>query len=248
MAASDWHVDATGREARAGVVALDDPAVPDLIGRATYILSSTPPSEGADPVLSRYEKALSAGTAQLIYLSSTGVYGDAAGAWVDETAPTGEGRRQARSAADAGWQALGAAVLRLPGIYGPGRSPFARLRDGTATRIDAPGQVFSRIHVDDIAAAIAAVIATGATGIFNIADDRPAPAADVTAFAARLAGIDPPPLVPLAEADLSPMARGFYTENRRVANGKMKRDLGLALRYPDYRAGLRAVWEEEKRA
>ena len=175
------------------------------------------------------------------------MYGDVDGAWVDESAPTGTGRRTARSDADAAWQQLpGAHIFRLPGIYGPGRTPFDRIRAGEAKRIDAPGQVFSRVHVDDICAVVIAGMTRPSPGIYNVADDRPAPAHEVTAFAARLTGTEPPPLTPLEKAELSPAARGFYAENRRVANGKMKRDLGVSLRYPDYRSGLPACFEEER--
>ena len=249
LEAAGWAVRGTARSAREGAIAFDDPALPQMIEDASHILSSVPPAGGADPVLSRYEGAIAASSAWRGYLSSTGVYGDCGGAWVDESAPTGGGRRTARTAADREWQQLeGAHIFRLPGIYGPGRSPFARLRRGEAQRIDAPGQLFSRIHVDDIVAAIVAALQTPRPGIYNIADDLPAPAHEVTAHAARLIGLDPPPLVPLDEAELSPAARGFYAENRRVANGKMKRDLGVRLRYPDYRSGLAAVREEEERS
>jgi nucleoside-diphosphate-sugar epimerase len=171
------------------------------------------------------------------YLSSTGVYGDAGGAWVDESAPTGTGRRTARSAADAAWLARGAHVFRLPGIYGPGRSPLDRVRQGRAHRVDVPN-LFSRIHVDDLADGVVAAFGAPA-GAYNLADDRPCSQNDVIAFAAALLGVAPPPLVPLDT--LSPMARGFYAEDRRIANGKAKRLLGWAPRHPDYRAGLRAL-------
>ncbi|WP_374595796.1 SDR family NAD(P)-dependent oxidoreductase [Sphingosinicella sp.] len=244
MEREGWTVTGTGRTARQGVLAADDPAVADAIAAATHILSSVPPDADHDPVLARHNAALAASGAWLGYLSSTGVYGDTGGAWVDETAPVGHGRRSARTAADLAWQKIGARVLRLPGIYGPGRSALDRVREGKAQRIDAGAQVFSRIHVDDIAAAVIAAFAAP-PGVWNIADDLPAPGHAVTAFACRLAGAALPPLVPLAEAALSPQARAFYAENRRVANGKMKRDLGIRLRYPDYRSGLRACLREE---
>ena len=214
---------------------------------ATHVLSSVPPGDDGDPVLALFSDAIAASPCWTGYLSSTGVYGDVGGAWVDESAPIGTGRRTARSDADAAWQQLpGVHIFRLPGIYGPGRTPFDRIRGGEAKRIDAPGQVFSRIHVDDICAAVIAGMTRPRPGIYNVADDRPAPAHEVTAFAARLAGIETPPLTPLEKAELSPVARGFYAENRRVANGKMKRDLGVSLRYPDYRSGLSACLEEER--
>jgi nucleoside-diphosphate-sugar epimerase len=224
------------RDGREGTLAIDDRAgVVQAIGQATHILSSIPPGE-ADPVLAAYRDALAAADAWLGYLSSTGVYGDTGGAWVDESAPIGTGRRTARSDADAAWLALGARVFRLPGIYGPSRSPLERI----GHRIDLPGQVFSRVHVADIASAVVAAFAAPA-GAYNIADDVPAPQADVTAYACRLRGLPIPALVPLDQANLSPQARAFYAENRRVANGKAKRVLGWRPAYPDYRFGLRAL-------
>jgi nucleoside-diphosphate-sugar epimerase len=243
-----WQVKGTGRIARTGVLAFDDPAVAEAIGWATHILSSVPPSGDDDPVLTRFGVRIAASSAWLGYLSSTGVYGDAKGAWVDETAPVGGGRRTARAAADLGWQALAPErihIFRLPGIYGPGRSPLTRIRDGSAQRIDAGGQVFSRIHVDDIVSATLAAMQAPAPGIYNIADDRPAPQADVIAFACRLLGVAVPPLLTLAAARLGPQAAAFYAESRRIANGKMKRGLKVRLRYPDYRCGLRACRQEE---
>ncbi len=216
------------------------PSVGEALSHATHILSSVPPTEDGDPALLHWADAIRASPARWIgYLSSTGVYGDTGGAWVDETAPIAAGRRSARIAADLAWQALDPRVhiFRLPGIYGPRRSPLDRLAD---FRVDAPGHLFSRIHVEDIAGAVLASMRTPNPGIYNLADDRPASSADVAAHAARLLGRDPAPLIPLAEAPLSPAARGFYSESRRIANGRMKRVLGYALRYPDYEAGLRA--------
>jgi len=208
------------------------------LAAATHVLSSAPPAAARDPVLARYFDPTAAGAQWLGYLSSTGVYGDAAGAWVDETAPTGSGRRTDRAAADAAWLALGARVFRLPGIYGPGRSALDRVADGRAHRTGLTEQVFSRIHVDDIVSGVIAGFG-GLPGAYNLADDRPSSQDDIVGFAARLLGVPPPPLVALA--DLSPMARGFYAENRRIANGKAKRLLGWSPRYGDYRAGLRSV-------
>lgn len=236
-------ITAVRSRAAPGVLTLDDPALPAAIASATHILSSVPPAaDGSDPVLVAHGAAIAAAPARWVgYLSSTGVYGDTKGAWVDEGAPL-YGRRDGRMAADRAWQALHpqARVFRLPGIYGPGRSAIDRLRAGSAPRIDAPGQVFSRIHVDDIAGAVLASMAGGPPGVFNIADDLPAPASDVTAAAARLIGVAVPPLVPLDQAGLSPMGRAFYAECRRVANGRMKRQLGYRLKHPDYHAGLLA--------
>lgn len=223
-----------------GNIAFDDAErVRFEIAQATHILSSVPPGED-DPVLAVYGDALAATGAWLGYLSSTGVYGDTGGAWVDEGAPTGTGRRSARAVADAMWLAQGARVFRLPGIYGPGRSPLDRIRGGEARRIDVPGQVFSRVHVDDIASGVIAGF-DATPGAYNLADDEPAPQSDVTAFGCRLLGLPVPPLVPLEDANLSPAARAFYSENRRVANGKAKRVLGWKPAWPDYRLGLRAL-------
>ena len=208
------------------------------IAAATHILSSIPPATDTDPVLLRYADALSATKAWLGYLSSTGVYGDTGGAWVDEAAPTGLGRRSARATADASWLRLGAHVFRLPGIYGPGRSPLERVAAGRAHRVHCPGQLFSRIHVDDIVTAVLAAF-NAPPGAYNIADDLPAPQNAVMTEAARLIGVPLPPIVPLDT--LSPAARAFYAENRRVANGKAKRVLRWLPEYPTYREGLRAL-------
>ncbi|MBD3760540.1 SDR family NAD(P)-dependent oxidoreductase [Sphingomonadaceae bacterium G21617-S1] len=222
----------------------DESHVAAAIGRATHILSSVPPEGDSDPVLARHAAPLAASGARWIgYLSSTGVYGDTGGAWVDESAPVGTGRRTARATADRMWQALHPKVriFRLPGIYGPGRSPLDRVREGKAHRVDLPGQVFSRVHVDDIVGGVIASIDRGPPGVFNLADDRPASQNRVTEAACDLLGLAPPPLLPLDRAGLSPAARAFYAENRRVANGKAKRLLDWAPRYPDYRAGLRSL-------
>lgn len=209
------------------------------IAQSTHILSSVPPGED-DPVLAVYGDALAATGAWLGYLSSTGVYGDTGGAWVDESAPTGAGRRGARAIADAAWLALGARAFRLPGIYGPGRSPLDRIRAGDMLRVDVPGQVFSRVHVDDIVSGVIAGF-DAPPGAYNLADDQPAPKSDVTAFGCRLLGLPVPPLVSIEDANLSPAARAFYSENRRVANGRAKRVLGWRPVWPDYRLGLRAL-------
>ena len=227
----------TTRDGRNGTLRFDDgPAVRAALPAATPVLSTVPPEENADPVLSRYGDALH--DRWLGYLSSTGVYGDAGGAWVDETAPTGTGRRSARTAADAAWLSRGAHVFRLPGIYGPGRSPLERVAAGRAHRVGLPTQVFSRVHVDDIVAGVLAA-RNAPPGAYNLADDHPCPQDDVVAFAAGLLGLPPPPIVALET--LSPMAHAFYAENRRVANGKAKRLLGWRPTYPDYRLGLRAL-------
>ena len=233
---------------------LADPA--RCLAGATHVLLSIPPDTDGDPALDRHGAAIAAikGLKWIGYLSTTGVYGDTGGAWVDETAPlapTGaRGRRRAE--AERGWLTLGedhglaVHVFRLAGIYGPGRNALATGKRGTAKRIAKPGHVFSRIHVADIAQVLVASIAKPRAGaIYNVCDDEPAPAADVVAHAYTLLGVAPPPLTPLEEADLSPMARSFYADNRRVSNARMKAELGVALRYPNYRAGLAALLAEE---
>lgn len=215
----------------------DDHAVRFAVGHATHILSSVPPGED-DPVLARYGAAIAESGAWIGYLSSTGVYGDSGGAWVDEGASL-NGRRGARLAADGAWLALpGTRVFRLPGIYGPGRSALERVAGGQAHRVAVPGQVFSRVHVDDIVTGVVAAFDAPA-GAYNLADDLPAPQNDVMEAAAALLGMDAPPFVALDR--LSDASRAFYAENRRVANGKAKRVLGWRPRYPDYRFGLRAL-------
>jgi len=238
LSGEGWHVTGTSRDGRGGTVRFDagDAVLAEIVA-ATHILSSVPPAGERDPVLDRYGDALIRRRCWLGYLSSTGVYGNTGGAWVDETAPVGSGRRTARAAADAAWLGLDARVFRLPGIYGPGRSPLDRVANGAAHRVDAPN-VFSRIHVDDIVSGVVAGF-DGPAGAYNLADDRPCSQNPVVDFAARLLGVAPPAVVPVAS--LSPMAQGFYAESRRVATGKAKRVLGWAPRHADYRAGLRAL-------
>lgn len=241
LSAQGWEVISTGRE---GTLSFEDAGNVRLaLADADHVLSSVPPgSEGRgeplDPVLERYGDALK-GKA-LSYLSSTGVYGDAGGAWVDESAPVGTGRRTARAEADGEWLSLGARVYRLPGIYGPGRSVLDRVRNGRAHRIDLPGQVFSRVHVEDIASGVIAGLERS-PGAYNLADDLPCSQNTLVEEACRLLGLPLPPLQSVEEAQLSAMARGFYAENRRVANGKAKRVLGWTPRFPTYREGLRAL-------
>jgi nucleoside-diphosphate-sugar epimerase len=219
---------------------------------ATHVLVSAPPGDHGDPLLMRYARDLVA-TPRLEwigYLSTIGVYGDRQGAWVDEesqTNPTNE-RSIRRLAAENDWLAFGKSsgkrvgIFRLAGIYGPGRSALDSLKDGTARRIVKPGQVFNRIHVEDIASVLAASISgRGQHAIYNVTDDEPAAASDVVLFAAQLLGIEPPPEISCAEAGLSAMAASFYAENKRVRNARIKNDLGVALRYPTYREGLRAL-------
>ncbi len=239
-----WQVDATGSDGN--IEFGDGAAVLAALEQASHVLSSIPPDRktGDDPVWENYAsaKGLVSDPGWLGYLSSTGVYGDAKGAWVDETSPLGHGRRTARMEADMEWLTLGASVFRLPGIYGPGRSALDRVRDGKARRIDLPGQVFSRVHVDDIVSGVvAAMVQNTPPGAYNLADDLPASGNEVTQEACRLLGIEPPPLETLEEANLSDMARGFYSENRRVANGKAKRALGWRPKYPTYVEGLASL-------
>jgi len=219
----------------------------------SHLLSSVPPDAAGDPVIARYGSTIAAIGGSLTwmgYLSTTGVYGDRAGDWVDETSPlrpSGErGRR--RCEAEAAWLGLwrqhGVPVhlFRLAAIYGPGRSALDQVRSGAARRIDKPGQIFSRIHVEDIATVLEASMARPRPGtVYNVCDDMPAAPQTVIAFACALLGVEPPPLVPFDQADLSPMARSFYDDNKRVDNARMKRELGVRLRYPDYKAGLRAL-------
>jgi nucleoside-diphosphate-sugar epimerase len=223
--------------------------LPDLLSRATHLLSSVPPDDKGEPVLDLHRPEIDAAAQRLDwigYLSTTGVYGNRDGGWVDEMselAPSGErGRR--RVAAELGWVALSqpAHLFRLAGIYGPGSSALDTVRDGRAKRIVKPGQIFSRIHVADIARVLEASMARPHPGAaYNVCDDDPAPPSDVIAFAAALLNLPPPPEVPFGQADLSPMARSFYDDNKRVSNSRIKRELGVALQYPSYRVGLPAI-------
>jgi nucleoside-diphosphate-sugar epimerase len=223
------------------------------IFRADAILVSVPPDAQGDPSLARFRESLvkAPSVGWIGYLSTTGIYGDQGGAWIDETTPPkpqSDHSRQ-RLAAERAWLELGREtgksvhVFRLTGIYGPGRNAFASLARGAAARIVKPGQVFNRIHVDDIAATLAASLRRPRAGaIYNVSDDEPAPPQDVIEYAARLAGVAPPPEIPFEEADLSPMARTFYAENKRVANRLIKEELGVRLAYPTYREGLQALY------
>ena len=227
-----------------------------LLDRATHILVSAGPDAGGDPILHRCAGALAA-RSDLVdwvgYLSTTGVYGDRGGDWVDETSactPATE-RGKARLAAETEWldycheTGLPVHVFRLAGIYGPGRGPFAKLRAGTARRIVKPDQVFSRIHVEDIATVLEASIERPHPGaIYNLCDDEAAPPEDVIAFGAELLGIPVPPAEPYETAEMSEMARSFYAESKRVSNQRIKAELGIRLAYPTYREGLRALLEE----
>lgn len=212
---------------------------------ATHVLCTIAPGSTGDPAL-RACAGLLRGARWLGYLSTTGVYGDHGGGWVDETTtPVPDQQRSIdRLAAERAWQALGATAFRLPGIYGPGRSAIDKVKSGTARRIDKPGQVFSRIHVHDIAAAVLAAMEHPSRGaLYNVVDDLPASNSDVIAYACELLGLPVPPALPWDEVapTMSPMARSFYEENRRVRNDRLKRELGVTLRYPTYREGLRAI-------
>lgn len=263
-----WHVVGTTRseEKRAALAAdgfemhpfardrpLGDPR--SALAGTTHLLTSIAPDERGDPVLHHHLTDLEAcRTLQWVgYLGTTGVYGDREGDWVhegDRVDPTTP-RTRRRVAAEGAWLASGLPVhiFRLAGIYGPGpgRNALEALRAGTARRIVKPGQVFGRIHVDDIVQVLRASMARPHSwAIYNVADDEPAPPQDVVAFAAGLLGIEPPPEVPYDEADLSPMARSFYADSRRVSNERIKHELRVRLRYPSYREGLRAILEHER--
>lgn len=219
------------------------------IARADALLVSTPP-KGGDPAIRVYRDAIAAsGITRIVYLSTLGVYGDANGGWVDETTPVDPAvtRGEARVAAEKEWLDLATDarrvfVLRLAGIYGPGRNAIANLRDGSARRIVKPGQVFNRIHVDDISRAIAACMASDQPGgVVNVCDDEPAPPQDVITYAAGLIGVDAPPEIPFEQARLSPMAATFWTTCKRVSNRKLREQFGVELAYPTYREGLAAL-------
>jgi nucleoside-diphosphate-sugar epimerase len=227
------------------------PVPPEALAGVSHVLSTIAPGSGEDPVLATCS-ALLGGARWLGYLSTTGVYGDHGGGWVEEATPARptQPRSVTRLAAERSWQALALEVganldvFRLPGIYGPGRSALEHVQAGTARRIDKPDQVFSRIHVEDIAGTVLLAITERHAGsTYNVADDLPAPTADVVAFACELLGEPVPPLVPWeqAAAAMSPMARSFYAESRRVRNERIKTELGVVLRYPTYRDGLRAI-------
>jgi nucleoside-diphosphate-sugar epimerase len=264
LSANGWRISGTSRNPGAAPEYAcrrfdrDHPLEAAAFEGVTHILVSAPPDREGDPALGCHADDI-VGLPDLRwlgYLSTTGVYGDRSGDWVDEASelrPTGErGRR--RVAAEAGWLDLWRKhgtpvhIFRLAAIYGPGRSPFDALRAGTAKRIDKPGQVFSRIHVEDLASVLLASIERPRAGaVYNVCDDEPAAPADVVADAARLLGMPAPLLVPFETAELSPMAKSFYDDNKRVSNALMKQELGVTPRYPSYREGLAAILAAERR-
>ncbi|MGK8234247.1 SDR family oxidoreductase [Roseovarius sp. MS2] len=254
-----WQIIGTTRSADKAEVLRREGVTPALwpeddlrpaLASATHLLISAAPDAAGDPVLARYRDAIAEAAPRLAwvgYLSTTGVYGDHAGGWVDEATPlTPSTRRgQMRVDAEADWQAIPGLplhIFRLAGIYGPGRGPFEKVRQGTARRIVKPGQVFSRIHVEDIAQVLEASINRPNPGaVYNLCDDDPAPPQDVIGHAADLLGLPLPEEVAFDEAEMTPMARSFYAESKRVSNRRIKEELGIKLIYPDYRSGLRAL-------
>ena len=231
------------------------PEIEDRLGGADVILVSVPPGTSADPVLARFGRKLLGikRPQRIIYLSTIGIYGDHGGEWVDESQPPSpkSERSAVRVQAERAWAAVGrdpaktVHILRLSGIYGPSRNPFVNLAAGKARRLVKPGQVFNRIHVEDIARAIAALLVYEGPGdVWNVTDDEPAPPQDVVTHAAMLMGVEPPPEQDFETAQLTPMARSFYGENKRISNRKIREVLGLDLAYPTYREGLAALWAD----
>lgn len=227
-----------------------DPRIDAHVTEADLIITSVPPGADGDPVLGRFATAIATSHARVIYLSTVGVYADHAGVWIDETAAViaDHSRRGLRARAEAAWREPCGdrlRILRLAGIYGPGRNALCNLTDGRAHRIVKPGQVFNRIHVDDIVQAIRAAAAHPAGGVWNVCDNEPAPPQDVVTYAADLMNIAPPPEQDFDSADLSPMARSFYASSNRISNARLKQELGVVLLYPDYRSGLDALYAAE---
>ena len=250
-----WKISATSRDTD-GVAKISDSGLDGFLfnaqlkipGDVTHLLISAPPDENGDPVLALFSRQLQSlkHLQWLGYLSTTGVYGDKGGDWVDEETPlapnTARGVR--RLAAEQAWLKLGLPVhlFRLAGIYGPGRNQLVNVLNGTAIRIVKQGQIFSRIHVEDIAGVLAASIARpNPQRAYNVCDDEPCPPQDVVAYAAQLVGQPLPPEIPFGQAALTPMARSFYADSKRVSNARIKTELGYQLRYPNYRVGLAAL-------
>lgn len=243
---------ATGAEA---VIWPGGQEVGEVLDRVTHLLISAGPGADGDPVLREFGDRIAAradGFEWVGYLSTTGVYGDHQGAWVDEETPRmpTTQRGQWRKEAEEAWQAIPGLplhIFRLAGIYGPGRGPFSKVRSGTARRVIKEGQVFSRIHVEDIAAIVEASINQPDPGaVYNVNDDLPAPPEDVIGYAAELLGVPLPPAVKFEEAEMSPMAKSFYAECKRTKNDRIKEELGVTLAYPTYREGLQALLELER--
>jgi len=264
LAGTTWRIQGTTRKATTAGEKTGIPLLPfdgdaplananHHLADVTHLLLSVPPDANGDPVLRHHEKILGAipRLRWIGYLSTTGVYGDHGGGWVDEETPLQPTtpRSEWRANAETAWLAFGTAhglpvhIFRLAGIYGPGRNALETLREGRARRVCKPGQVFSRIHVADLAETLRrSMDAPRAGRIYNVCDDRPAPPQDVIAFAATLLGVTPPPEIAFEDANLSEMARSFYADNKRVENTRIKRELGVTLRYPDYEAGLTALF------
>lgn len=259
----DWRVIGTTRSEDKAVRLMQTGTEPRIwpgadmipaLDAATHLLISAAPEDEGDPVLAELRDAIAARAdrfAWVGYLSTTGVYGDHDGDWIDETTPLTPATKRgiARMRAEADWAAIPGLplhIFRLAGIYGPGRGPFAKVREGTARRIIKPGQVFSRTHVADIAQVLHASIRRPNPGaVYNVCDDDPAPPEDVIAYAAELLGLPVPPAEDFATADMSPMARSFYAESKKVRNDRIKDELGVKLLYPNYKSGLRALFAAE---
>ena len=232
----------------------DSSDVKSAITDATAVLISASPDENGDPVYLKYGPDIAKIAPRLKwfgYLSTSGVYGDFKGDWVDEDTPVNPTTRRGkmRLLAEQQWhniEDLPIHIFRLAGIYGPGRGPFAKVRAGTAQRVNKPGQVFSRIHVDDIAQTLyASILSPDPAGLYNLCDDDPAPPQDVIGYAAELLGLPLPPVISFEKADLSPMARSFYAENKRIRNDRIKKHLGVSLKFPSYKQGLKNLLESE---
>lgn len=265
LAAEGWEIAGTARDVgKIGQLATlgfemvqysgeaENSALPNALRGTTHLLHSIPPGPEGDPVLAQYRDQIAAlpSLEWIGYLSTVGVYGDQEGRWVNETTEPrpNSARTEARVEAEKAWLEFGKQtgipvhVFRLAGIYGPGRCVFDKLKAGTARRINKDNQVFSRIHVEDIASVLEASMAHPRAGaIYNVADDEPAAPGEVMAYAAELMGVPPPPEVDFEEADLTPMARSFYEGSRRIGNERIKSELGVKLRYPTYREGLTAL-------
>jgi len=257
-----WVIFGTTRQEAKARALRDEGVIPVLwpdgdlseaFAKATHLLASAAPGEEGDPVLARFGREIRAVAPRLEwagYLSTTGVYGDHRGGWVDESAPLAPATRRGklRVMAEQEWRdikGLPLHIFRLAGIYGPGRGPFEKVRQGTARRIVKPGQVFSRIHVEDIARVLeASIVRPNAGAAYNVCDNDPAPPQDVIAHAAELLGRPVPPEEPFEEAEMSSMARSFYAESKKVDNRRIREELGVKLAYPDYRTGLRALLHE----